>query len=193
MNNIKEIYKYAIENNIPIMQEDGIKFLLELIKKNKYKNILEIGSAIGYSAINMSKIKGTNITTLEKDKERYLIAKDNIKNMNIDNINIIYIDALEYSTNDKYDLIFIDAAKGQYIKFFNKFKDNLNDNGVIVSDNMLFHGLVKQEERIKSKNLRQLVNKIRKYINFLKENEEFETKFYEIGDGVAVSKRRIND
>lgn len=188
--NIEEIEKYAKKNNVPIMQKEGIEFLIKYIEENNIKTILEIGSAIGYSAIKMALVdKDIQITTIERDKERYDIAVNNIDNFNLNNqINIINDDAFNVDLNNKYDLIFIDAAKAQYIKFFEKFKNNLSDNGVIVSDNLEFHGLVNNIKNIKSRNLRQLVRKINNYNDFLKTNDEFDTVFYNIGDGVAVSK-----
>ena len=185
----KQIEKYAEVKNIPIMQKSGVNFLINYINENNVKNVLEIGTAIGYSAIKMASANDkVKITTIEKDDERYMQALKNIKDCNLEKrITIIRADALDINLKDKYDLIFIDAAKGQYIKFFEKYKKNLNKNGAIISDNVEFHGLVEQEERIESKNLRQLVNKIRNYIDFLKENLEFNTTFYKIGDGISVS------
>ena len=185
----KQIEKYAEEHNVPIMQKSGINFLTKFIAENNIKNILEIGSAIGYSAIKMALVNDKiKVTTIEKDDERYLMALKNIKEFDLEKrITLISGDALNVELEDKYDLIFIDAAKGQYIKFFEKYSNNLKKNGVIVSDNLDFHGLVEQEERIPSKNLRQLVNKIRNYIDFLKNNTEFTTKFYKIGDGISIS------
>ena len=186
---LEELENYASNNNIPIMQKDGIEFLINYIKENNIKNILEIGSAIGYSAIKMALVNNDiKVTTIERDKERYDIAKDNIEKFNLnDRINIIYGDALEIEINDKYDLIFIDAAKAQYIKFFEKYEKNLSKNGSIISDNLLFHGLVESEENISNRNTRQLVKKIKKYIDYLKNNDKYITTFYKLGDGVAVS------
>ena len=185
----KQIDKYAEEHNVPIMQKSGINFLTKFIAENNIKNILEIGSAIGYSAIKMALVNDKiKVTTIEKDDERYLMALKNIKEFDLEKrITLISGDALNVELEDKFDLIFIDAAKGQYIKFFEKYSKNLKKNGVIISDNLDFHGLVEQEERIASKNLRQLVNKIRNYIDFLKNNTEFTTKFYKIGDGISIS------
>ena len=191
MGSLEEIEKYAKDNNIPIMQKDGIKFLEEYIKENNIKKILEIGSAIGYSAIKMALIdKNIKITTIERDEERYKEAIKNIDKLHLNNqIEIILKDALDIEIKDKYDLIFIDAAKAQSIKFFEKFKNNLNDNGSIITDNLKFHGLTKEVDKIKSKNLKALVKKINKYKEFLKNNEEYTTVFYENGDGISVSKK----
>ena len=194
-NDFKYIEKYAEEHNIPIMEKSGINFLTKYIKKNNIKNILEIGSAIGYSAIKMALVdERIKITTIEKNDSRYLEALKNIKNFNLEKqITLVLADALDIELSEQYDLIFIDAAKGQYIKFFEKFKKNLKKSGVIISDNIMFHGYVEKKERIESKNLRQLVNKIKNYIDFLEKNDEFDTIFYKIGDGISVSKRSINE
>lgn len=189
---ILKLEEYARKNNIPIMEHDGIEFLLDYIKKNNIKNILEIGSAIGYSAIRMCLVEDdVKVTTIERDINRYTEAIKNIKEFNLeDRINIILDDAFNVELNDSFDLIFIDAAKSQYIKFFLKFKENLNLNGVIVSDNLNFHGLVHTKEHIESRNVRGIVRKLNNYIEFLKNNEEFDTTFYEIGDGVSISRRK---
>lgn len=188
--NIKLMEDYAKQYNIPIMLPDGIEFLLEYIKKNNIKNILEIGTAIGYSAIRMCLINDdVKVTTIERDENRYKEAVKNIKNFKLeDRINLIYKDAFDVYLDDKYDLIFIDAAKSQYIKFFEKFKLNLNKNGVIVSDNLNFHGLTHTDKEIKSRNVRGIVRKLNNYIDFLNNNNEFTTKFYDIGDGISISK-----
>ena len=188
---IDELEEYAKINRIPIMQKEGIEFLVDYIKKNNIKNILEIGSAIGYSAIKMALVsEDIKVTTIEKDKERYDIAVENINSFGLENqIKLIYGDALNTEINGVFDLIFIDAAKAQYIKFFEKYDKNLKLNGIIISDNLSFHGLVENVESITNRNTRQLVKKIQKYIDFLKENKKYKTVFYNLGDGIAVSKK----
>lgn len=195
MGEILELKKRAMDNNIPIMQDGGILFIKEYILKNGVKDILEIGSAVGYSAINFASLnKDVKVLTIERDNERYQEALKNIKDFDLDKqIKIEHADALEFKTNLKFDLIFIDAAKSQYIKFFEIYKNNLKENGVIITDNLSFHGLVDDISKTHNRNTKQLVGKIKKYINFLKENEEFETTFYEIGDGVSVSRRKKLD
>lgn len=190
-NLIREMRTYAEEENVPIMQRDGINFLVEQIIKKDVKNILEIGTAIGYSTIIMAFVRDNiKITSVERDEKRYLKAVKNVKKAHLeDRINLIFNDALEVNIKDKYDLIFIDAAKAQNIKFFEKFKDNLNEKGLIITDNMNFHGLTEKEEEIKSRNLRALVRKIKNYRKYLEENTEFKTEFLNIGDGIAISKR----
>ena len=192
MVHIRRLEEYAKEHNVPIMMKDGIEFLTDYIKKNNVKTVLEIGSAIGYSAIRMALVdKDIKVTTLERDIIRFNEAVKNIKEFNLENqIDLINADALEYNTDKQFDLIFIDAAKAQYIKFFEKYKENLKQNGTIISDNLDFHGLVKNPELTTNRNTIQLVKKINNYIEFLKENKEFKTEFISLGDGIGISKRQ---
>lgn len=192
MVHIRRLEEYAKINNVPIMMKDGIEFLTNYIKENNVKTILEIGSAIGYSAIKMALVdESIKVTTIERDTNRYKEAVKNIKEFNLENqIEIINADALEYEDKKQYDLIFIDAAKAQYIKFFEKYKTNLKQDGTIISDNLDFHGLVKNPELTSNRNTKQLVRKINTYIEFLKENKEFKTEFISLGDGIGISKRQ---
>lgn len=189
---LKKIEAYAKENHVPIMEEEGITFLTNYIKEHDIKTILEIGTAIGYSAIKMALVDPEiQVTTIERDETRYEEAIQNINTFKLhDRIELIYSDAFDVVLNKKYDMIFIDAAKAQYQKFFEKFKENLNEHGYIISDNLNFHGLTHTLDRIESKNLRSLVRKINDYVSFLENNEEFETIFYQVGDGVGISKRK---
>lgn len=188
---LENIEKYAKEYNIPIMQKEGIEFLTDFIKKNNIKKILEIGTAIGYSAIKMALVdEDIEVISIERDYERYEEAIRNIKLFNLENrIKLINQDAFDVELNEKFDLIFIDAAKAQSIKFFTKFEKNLNNNKYIITDNINFHGLVGSNETM-SRNLRQLVKKISNYIEFLKNNDNYITKFYDLGDGISVSTKR---
>lgn len=190
---IREMKQYAEVNNVPIMIDEGIDFLTTFILKNHVKNVLEVGTAIGYSAIMMALVDpNVKITTIERDEIRYLEALKNVKAFDLENrITLIYNDAFNVKLDEKFDLIFIDAAKAQNIKFFEMFERNLESCGVIITDNLKFHGLVeKKEEEIKSKNLRSLVRKIKDYIDYLKTNEKYNTEFFEVGDGISVSKRK---
>ena len=190
---IIQMKEYAINNNVPIMTDDGIEYLMKYIKKNNISSVLEIGSAIGYSAIMMCSVSDDiTVTTIERDEKRYLEAVKNIKKVGLeDRINIIFRDAYDVSFKDKFDLIFIDAAKAQNTNFFKKFEYNLNISGTIITDNMNFHGLVDKDEKdIESRNLRQLVRKVKAYKVFLEENRDFDTEFLDIGDGLAVSRKK---
>ena len=190
---IKSMKEYADKENVPIMSEDGINYLVKYISKNNVQKVLEIGTAIGYSAILMALAnENIEVTTIERDEKRYLEAVKNVKKVGLEKrINLIYNDASDVVLNEKYDLIFIDAAKAQNIRFFEKFEKNLNHDGTIITDNLNFHGLVsKKEEEIASKNLKALIRKIKNYIVFLKSNKNYDTDFLDIGDGLAVSKKK---
>ena len=193
-NEIKTIKEYALVNKVPIMVDDSIDFIISKIHQKRVKKVLEIGTAIGYSAIMMAlSSPNLTITSIEKDKDRYLEAVKNIKKFDLeDRITLIYNDALEVSLKEKYDLILIDAAKSKNLDFFNKFEKNLEPNGTIITDNLSFHGYVEQEpSQIKNRNIRALVRKIRNYIDFLENNLKYKTTFYEIGDGLSVTEKRM--
>ena len=189
---IKQIEEYAKKNNIPIMLPDGIDYLCNYIRNNNIKNILEIGTAIGYSAIKMALVnENINITTIERDKERYNIAIDNIDKFGLNKrIKVILGDALDTEVTGSYDLIFIDASKGGSIKFFNKYKCLLKQNGVIITDNLSFHGLVENNSLAITKNQKGLVKRIKNFISFLDNNEDFITEYIEVGDRISISKRK---
>lgn len=192
-NLLKEIEEYAKKEKVPIMQKEGIKYLINYIEVKDVKNVLEIGTAIGYSAICMA-LSNPNlkITTIERNEKRYLEAIKNIKKFNLeDRITLIFKDALEVDLDNKFDLIFIDAAKAQNIKFFTSFEKNLNKNGTVITDNIFFHGYTYMDpDKIESRNVRAIARKIREYIDFLEEKEEYETVIRKIGDGIAVTRRK---
>ena len=190
---IRDIIDYAEKENIPIMQKEGIYYLTSYIDKHDITNILEIGTAIGFSAIMMSMVRDDiKVTSIEKDEKRYLEAVKNVKRMGLeDRITLVFNDALKVNLDGKYDLIFIDAAKSKNRELFEKFQSLLKPDGVIVTDNMNFHGLInKDEEEIKSKNLKGLVRKVKEYHEFLKTNKNYDTEIINVGDGVAFSKRK---
>jgi predicted O-methyltransferase YrrM len=190
---IQELKDYASNNKIPIIQDEGLSFLIQIVRLKQAKRVLEIGTAIGYSAIQMARHSSVLIDTIEKDADLVLKAKTNISSFGLENqIQVFEADALELDESrlyDKYDIIFIDGAKAQYEKFFNKYEHLLALDGVIVSDNLLFHGLVYSNEPM-SKNLRGLVKKIEHYINWLHDHPTYQTLFFDIGDGMAVSERK---
>ena len=169
MKTLKEIEEYANANFVPIIRQDNIEYLESLIKDKELFNILELGSAIGYSAIRMAMVdKRVKITTIERDPKMCQEAINNIKDMNLEEqIEIIFDDIFNVEVFNKYDLIFIDAAKAQYIKFFEKFKGNLADGGYIISDNL---DLLDLQRLTQSKRSKRLVTKMneRSCYNYLK-------------------------
>ena len=198
---IKEMYQYAKDNEVPIISDEGLVYLLQLIRLTNAKRILEVGTAIGYSAIQMATLnKDIHIDTIEKDIDAYNIAISNINKAKLnDNIHVILKDGLTVTKNDlmgvasyEYDLIFIDAAKAQYKNFFNLFTPFLKKGGIVVCDNLLFHGLVglsleEKETKVTTKNLKGLVRKIEEFNDWLSKQKGYKTDFLRIGDGMSVS------
>ena len=192
-NKIKE---NALKKGVPIIRDDGLTFLLNVIHENGYRNILELGTAVGYSAINMAKLsKDIHIDTIEKDEQMYDQAIENIsREMLQDQINVFLMPIEEYQTDKKYDLIFVDAAKAQYGKYLEQFIDNLDVGGKMVFDNMIFHRLIYQVDEIESRNLRNLVKKIIKFRELVSNDERFDImKFDNIADGIWVLSRRESE
>ena len=187
-----EMIKYAEENDVPIMQNEGIAFLVMLLNVKKPLRILEIGSAIGFSSSVMALNSNAIIDTIERDSKMISECKKNHLELGLtERINLIEGDALEtleVVSNNKYDFIFIDAAKAQYIKFFEMYSPLLAEDGIILSDNLYFHDLLFTE--VNNRDLRQLVRKVGKYNDFLLNHPLFETHIFKIGDGVGVSTKK---
>ena len=188
---INEIKEYGIKNEVPIMSEETIETIKNIITQNNIKSILEIGTAIAYSTICFASTDGVNkITSIERDKVRYSIAKNNVINSKLNNIELICDDALNTNIDGIYDLLIIDAAKSQNLKFFNKYKNNIKDSGIIIIDNLDFHGYVGKSSEIKSRNLRQMVRKIEKFIDFLDNNQEYDVEYIEVGDKLGICRKK---
>ncbi len=190
----KNLENYAKENNVPIIQKEGLEILLKIIEEEKPNNILEIGTAIGYSALKMNSIFNSNIITFEREAKMIKEAKKNIKEANKeDKIKVIDSDFLEYdlSVFNNFDLIYIDGAKAQYYNFFKKVEDKLSKNGIIVFDNLLFHDFVFNEEKKAkaSKNLKQLIRKLEDFIIKIEKEKGYEFIFEKKGDGIGILKR----
>ena len=191
-----EMKEYATAHDVPIIQDAGLELMLQLLRIKQPRTILELGSAIGYSSLMMARhLKNTEIVTIERDDRRYQEAvlyhnRSTIK----ERVHLIKADALEVSNeslpHQKYDVIFIDAAKAQYQKFFEKYEPLLAEGGMIISDNLLFHGFVLKQDEIESRNLRQLVRKINRYNHWLADNPNYDTLLLPIGDGVAISLKK---
>ena len=185
-----EIKNKAIEEHIPIIMDDTLQTIRKYLKNKKVDRFLEIGTAVGYSAICFTEFLSDDgiIDTIEREKERVEEAKINIKNMNLeDKIKIYEGDALEIlpELKEKYDVVFIDAAKGKYPFFLNQALRLINHNGIIFADNILYKGYVMSDYN-KHKQ-RTAVRSLREYIKEVSENPNLETEILEVGDGLAVS------
>ena len=190
---LEKIKQKALEEHIPIIMDDTLEVIENYLKENKPHKILEIGTAVGYSAICFTEILAEDgqIDTIERDTERVKEAKENIKKAEVENkINIYEGDAVEIlpTLKNKYDVIFIDAAKGKYPFFLKEALRMLNTNGIIFADNILYKGYVMSDYN-KHKQ-RTAVRNLREYIKEVEENPELETKILEVGDGLAISKKK---
>lgn len=191
---LEEMERFAQAEQVPIMELTSMNALLMLLKLKQPAQIVEIGTAIGYSAIQMAEaLPSVQITTIERDETRYKQALDYISRANLsDRITVIHGDAKEAVESvaqlNKIDVLFIDAAKGQYQSFFELYTPFLDEAGLVISDNILFRGLVAKEDVTdQPKRYQKLVEKIQRYNKWLSENQEFETRILPIGDGLACS------
>ena len=191
METIEQIRQKAISNHIPIIMDETLKEVGKILQELKPKAILEIGTAVGYSAIRFSKYLSEDgyIDTIERDSERVKEAKQNVANLNLENkIHIFEGDALEIlpKLNGPYDVVFIDAAKGKYPIFLNEALRMLRNNGIILADNVLYKGYVMSDYN-KHKQ-RTAVRGLREFLKNLQENKNLSTEILETGDGLAISK-----
>lgn len=188
-----ELRNYGIENNIPIMKLETKEFLKTLISISKPKNILEIGTAIGYSSLLFSKYSNANITTIEKSKDISEIAKTNFSKYN-KKINLINMDAKKAlnNINQGFDFVFIDANKSQYEYYFNESLKLLNENGLIVCDNILFRGEITNDDLINRRHI-TMVKNLRKFLSHITNLDDYVTSIIPIGDGISLTTRRVDE
>lgn len=192
MKTIEQIKQKALEDHIPIIMDDTLEEVGKVLEQIKPRKILEIGTAVGYSAIRFSKYLSENgyIDTIERDQERVKEARENIRDLNLENkIHIFEGDALEIlpTLEGPYDVVFIDAAKGKYPIFLNEALRMLGDNGIIIADNVLYKGYVMSDYN-KHKQ-RTAVRGLREFLKNLEENENLKTEILNVGDGLAISKK----
>ena len=192
---LEKIKEKALENHIPIIMDDTLEVIAKILTEKKPKRILEIGAAVGYSAMCFSKYLAEDglIDTIERDEERIEEAKQNFKKVEVENkINLYEGDAVEIlpTLSEKYDVVFIDASKGKYPFFLKEAIRMLNQDGIIFADNILYKGYVMSDYN-KHKQ-RTAVRNLREYIKETTENPNLETEILEVGDGLAISKMKSN-
>ncbi len=188
---LKEVKEKALENHIPIIMDDTLEKIKEILESEKPKRILEIGTAVGYSASMFAKYTDNDciIDTIEIDEERAKEANENIKEMGVaDRINIMVGNAVDIlpTITKEYDIVFIDAAKGKYPVFLENAIRLIKNNGIILADNILYKGYVMSDYN-KHKQ-RTAVRHLREYIQEITDNEKLESEILEIGDGLAVTR-----
>jgi|SRR5690625_2367729 len=192
----QSLESYAATNQVPIMDEVSMDFVCQLVNIQQPTNILEIGTAIGYSAIRMaSKAPSTHIITLERNQEMIDVANNNINKFGLNNqIEVLPGDAVDHlinlqQTGYSFDFVFIDAAKAQYENFFKLSESLLQENGLIVCDNVLFRGFVANPEKAESPRLQKIANKINHFNTWLMNHKGYDTSIIPIGDGISISKK----
>lgn len=188
---LKTIEDYAKKNNVPIIHPEVAQFIRVIIQIQNPKRILEIGTAIGYSAIVMAEAskRDCEIITIERRADMVKLAKENFERVNLSNrIKILHGEAQEIlpSIKDKFDLIFLDAAKGKYMEFLPYCIENLNSRGVIISDNVLFKGMVANDELV-IRRKKTIVRRMREYLKYICNTRNLETSIIPIGDGIALT------
>ena len=190
---LEKIKQKALQEHIPIIMDETLEVIEKYLKENPPKRILEIGAAVGYSAMCFSEFlaDGGKIDTIERDEERIKEAKINFKNVGVEEkIKLYEGDAVEIlpTLNEKYDMVFIDAAKGKYPFFLKEALRMINENGIIFADNILYKGYVMSDYN-KHKQ-RTAVRNLREYIKEVSESPNLETEILEVGDGLAISRIR---
>lgn len=197
MKYFEELETSALARNIPIMQREGLEFMIDVFKHNGCHRCLEIGSAIGYSAMMLvSNIDDFKVETIELNEERYNEAVKNVSiNKLEEQIIIHHSDALSFELANlkikKYDCLFIDAAKAQYQKFFEKYMPLVVDDGICIVDNLDFHGMIFDIENIKNRNTKQLVKKIKRFKDWIFDNERYVVEYHHVGDGICVIRKKV--
>lgn len=188
-----DLREYAKIYNYPIMNKQTKEFLISMLKISKPKNILEIGTAIGYSALCFEKYTSAHITTIELDPKSAEIARNNFKKYKA-NINLINDDAMKAlkNINQGFDFVFIDANKSRYLDYFKITSKLLNKGGIIIADNVLFRGEVCNDD-IVEKRKNTLVKRLRNFLAYVTDNENFQTSVIPIGDGLTISVRRDDE
>lgn len=190
----KSLKEYAHQNDVPISFDETMEFLINTINKFKCKTILEIGTAIGFGSISMAQNSCVeHIDTVELNTETFMIAKQNISSRGLENkINCINMDAKEYieSCTKTYDLIYLDGPKGQYINYLPKLAELLKPNGIIVADNVFFHGMVTGITPV-TPGCRSMIKGLHKFVNEILTNSKYDAQILNIGDGVAVIRKTL--
>ena len=188
--------KYAEENRVPIIDKIGIRFLIQMLKVKNAKNLLEIGTAIGYTSIKLCEEIGCKVTTIERDNTMFEQATKNVVERGLkDRVTLIHGDALilhdEVVKNAPYDVVFIDGAKSQSRKFFELYEPYFSEDVLVITDNVLFKGMVADPSIIKhSRDLKQLSRKINNYNMWLLNHENYDSVILPFGDGITLTTRK---
>ena len=189
---MSDLEQYAKEHQVPIMMDGGLKFLLEKLQENQCLSFLELGTAIARTSIEVAKLDPRmKVVTIERNPDMIVQAKKNIEESGLsDQITLIEGDALEVDVDGMFDCIFIDAAKAQYQRFFEKYVPYLKEDGFVLVDNLDFHGMIFDIPNIKNRNTRALVRKIKRFKDWIFSNDEYDAHYVQVGDGLCIITRK---
>lgn len=189
---IAQIKKQALSDQVPIMEEEGLQYVVDYLKQHEITSLLEIGTAVGYSSIVFaSSNPALKILTLEINPERYQQAQINIQRAALtDRIESVLTDARLYQTDRMFDALFLDGPKAHNHELLNHYLRNLKPDGVIIVDDVYFHGFVDHPELLQTKRLKPLVRKLLAFREEMLNSQEFESEYLQIGDGILIAKRR---
>jgi predicted O-methyltransferase YrrM len=189
---LEQIKQKALNDQVPIMSDESIDYIIANLQKYQCKTILEVGTAVGFSALSIaSSIPDVKITTIERDQARYEVAIRNIEKLDlVHRINVVFADALEFACTEMVDAVIIDAAKAQNKTFFDRFFPFVKPRGIVIVDNIDFHGHNEHVDLLSDRrNLRQMVNKIRAFEDYVNNRNDLEVERVSIGDGMMMIRR----
>lgn len=189
---IEQIKQKALLDRVPIIEDEGLQFIIDFINEKDIKSMLEIGTAVGYSSICFASSKqDLTIVTLEKDQQRYDQAKNNISLAKLnDRINSVLTDAREFNLSQQFDCLFLDGPKAHNQQLLDLYLPNLKQDGYIIVDDVYFHGFIDHPETLKTKRLVPLVKKLSKFRNDMLNSEVYDCQYYQVGDGILIGRRR---
>ena len=189
---IEQIKQKALLDRVPIIEDEGLQFIIDFINEKDIKSMLEIGTAVGYSSICFASSKlDLTIVTLEKDQQRYNQAKNNISLAKLnDRINSVLTDAREFNLSQQFDCLFLDGPKAHNQQLLDLYLPNLKQDGYIIVDDVYFHGFIDHPETLKTKRLVPLVKKLSKFGNDRLNSEVYDCQYYQVGDGILIGRRR---
>ena len=189
---LEEIKRRALEDSVPIIEDDGLDFMVQFIENQHIQRILEIGTAVGYSSICFCNVsEDVTVLSIEKDEDRYRQAVENIRAMNLENrITVVNADAREYETEEMFDMIFLDGPKAHNAELMARYEKNLRNGGYFAVDDAYFHGYVDNPAPIRTRRMRAMVRKMARFQDELMNDPRYETTYIRTGDGILIARKR---